>query len=97
MQQKLRVLGARKFNDSVEGKTYNFTKLRIELPVPRNAENEMGCNVVEALYGKADAYEELRRDYKFPCECFVDLEVTSKGMDVLNIEPVKQSQPAKAA
>lgn len=89
MFQQMRVLGIRRFNDSVEGKNYDFTKVRIEIPVPRNAENECGTNVVEAVYGKSSSYEELRAKFKFPCVCSLDVEMTSKGLDVLAIEPVE--------
>ncbi len=97
MQQKMLVLGARRFNDSVDGKTYNFTKLRIAYPVPRNSENECGvaCPPNDALFGKADSYDELIKRFKFPCECLLDLEVTSKGVDVFDIQPFEVLKPAK--
>lgn len=92
MQQKLRVLGARRFKGEVEGTNYDFTKLRIELPVSRKADNETGTSMVEASYGKSDAYDALLEQFKFPCECVVDVEMTSKGMDVFGIEPVKATE-----
>jgi hypothetical protein len=88
MEMKLRVMGVRRFHDEIEGKKYDFTKVRLEMPVPRNAENECGTNVVEATIGKAIEYDALRTKFNFPCDCLVDLEPSSKGYDVLSIKPV---------
>lgn len=87
MEMQIRVLGARQFNDTIEGKAYNFTKLRLEMPVPRNSKTECGTNVVEAIFGEASAYAEVSK-IKFPCMCMVDLENTSRGFDVYSCKAV---------
>lgn len=97
MESKIRVLGARRFNDAVEGKSYNFTKVRLEMPVPRNSENELGTNVVEANYGDASKFVELMAMGKFPMDCLVDLEPSSKGFDVVSIKPAMEAKAIKAA
>lgn len=97
MEMKLRVLGGRRFNDEIEGKRYDFFKLRIEMPVPRTAENEFGTNVVEVNMGKAEMYAEFKAKYACPCEAYVDLEPSSKGFDVVGIRPVEVAKVKAAA
>lgn len=94
MEMKLRVLGGRRFNDSIEGKVYDFTKLRIEMPVPRKSENEWGNNVIEANVGDHKLADHYRAHFTFPGEFFVELEPTSKGFDVIGIRPVEQAKKA---
>ena len=95
MLQKRRIIGVRRFNDQVEGKAYNFTKLRVELPVPRNATNEMGCDVVDVTWGDATNYDKLSH-LKFPLDMEIDLEITSKGTDCFDLK-IPQGQSMKAA
>lgn len=97
MEMKIRVLGARCFNDEVEGKRYNFTKLRLEMPVPRNAQNEFGTNIVEANYGDAVNFDQIKAMGKFPMECLVDLEPSSKGFDVVSLKPAQEAKAVKVA
>lgn len=97
MEMSLRVLGARHFKDTIEGKAHDFTKVRLEVSVPRNSTAEIGTNVVEAGYGDASRFADLKK-LKFPCMCIVDLEPSSKGYDVIgDIRPVKGPEGAKAS
>lgn len=100
MEHQYRVMGVRRFNDEVEGKRYDFTKVRIEMPVPRSAENEVGVNVVEAIIGKSDVYAEYAK-LPFPGLYLVDLELTSRGFEVFSLKPVEGvksiDKPAKVA
>lgn len=91
MEMPLRVMGMRRFKGEIEGTMHDFCKVRLELPVPRKAENEVGANVVEALYGAADRWDELK-GIKFPAVCLVDLEPSSKGYDCLSVKPMPASK-----
>ncbi len=87
------ILGARKFNDEVEGTKYDFTKVRVQMPVPDGAQNEVGFNVVEMAYGTHENFAKLEK-LNFPVEVELDLTATSKGYDFNGFTTL---QPARAA
>jgi len=89
------ILGARKFNDSVEGTDYDFTKVRVMMPVPDGAENEIGFNVTEMQFGDHKNFDKFEK-HTFPLKAKLDLVATSKGYDFVGFEAVA-AQPLKAA
>lgn len=97
MEMKLRVLGAKCFKGEVEGTFYDSTTVRVEMPVPRSKETECGHDVVELKYGKSDRFAELKALHHFPCDCYVDIEPSSKGFDLLSLRPVESAKSVKAA
>ena len=96
MEQRLTVLGVKCFNDQIEGKQYNFTKVVLQLPVSRNSTTQKGFNAVEAMYGDSKNFDTLK-DLPFPCVCIVDAEMTTKGVDVFSVRPETAAKaPVKA-
>lgn len=87
MKQPMRVMGVRRFKGDVEGNHHDFTKLRMEMPVPRNAANEIGAAEVTVNYGTADKFDELK-GLKFPGLFLCDVEMSSKGLDCFSVEPM---------
>lgn len=94
MEQKYRVLGIKGFKGNVEGQSFDSCKVRLELPVPRNAKNEVGCAEKEASFGDFSNFEK-HRGIKFPCDCMVDVEMNSRGIEVFSLHPILEK--AKAA
>jgi hypothetical protein len=88
MEQKIRVLGVKGFKGEVEGKRYDSCKVRLEMPVPSRSETEVGNNVVEASYGDFAQFEHLRK-LKWPAMCVCEVEMTTRGVEVLSIRPVE--------
>jgi hypothetical protein len=87
MEQQFRVLGIKGFKGEVEGQHYDSCKVRLEMPVSRNSKNEVGMDVKEAAFGDYSNFEKLR-EIKFPCVCIVDVEMTTRGLDVFALRPV---------
>lgn len=94
MEQKVLINNFRRFNDDVEGKRYNFTKVSMQMPISSKNENSFGVDSVEANIGDStvfDKYVSMRG--KLPAYAMVDLEVTTKGIDVLSLTFI--TAPAK--
>lgn len=78
MKMTMTVLGARRFNDTVEGQAYDFTKLRVQMPVPDESGNEVGYTSTDIPFGTSKNFDQLK-GLKFPAEYELDIEMTSKG------------------
>lgn len=84
--QKINVLGMRRFNDAVEGKTYNFTKVSLQMPISSRNDNAMGCDAVECVFGDASMFEKFSNmKGKLPALADVELEMTTKGYEILSL------------
>lgn len=81
-KQRMRVLGGKVFNDTVEGKKYDHTKLRVEMPVKKGSEFEFGNAEVEMQWGDHTNADKCKT--WFPCECELTLTATSKGFEVID-------------
>lgn len=91
------ILGARRFNDTVEGTKHDFTKVRVSMPVPDGNRNEVGFNSVEMVFGTHENFMRFE-NLIFPCEAEIELMATTKGYEFLNFKPNQANlQPAKAA
>ncbi|GAB1393792.1 hypothetical protein MASR1M60_19560 [Rhodocyclaceae bacterium] len=93
MKQTMRVLGCKRGKGVYEGTPYDYTRLRVEVPVPRNSENESGCACEDVTVGKHADYETWNR-YTFPGEFIVDAEISSRGLAIYSIEPVAKAVKA---
>lgn len=85
------ILGARKFNDTVEGTKYDFTKVRVMLPVPDGAENEVGYNVTEMQFGDHTNFAKFEK-LTFPAKVKLDLSATSKGYEFHGFQELPAAQ-----
>jgi len=85
--QRLVVLGARHFNDSIEGQKHDFTKLRVQMDVPDASKTEVGKNVTEMLWGDHENFIKVKH-LPFPVEMELSLNATTKGFEVLDCKPI---------
>ncbi|MCB5186136.1 hypothetical protein LG201_13055 [Methylobacillus gramineus] len=76
---KATVLGARHFNDVVDGTKHDFTKIHIVMPVSTNSGAEVGFNAQTVNFGTAAEFEKIKA-LPFPVEAELDLEMTTKGI-----------------
>lgn len=98
VKAEVTVVGARMFNDSVEGQTYDFTKIRVMMPVPDAADNQCGFDVIDMPFGSHKEFDKLK-DLNYPVKAELDLVATSKGYECQGFKPlvaqVKQAQAAQ--
>jgi hypothetical protein len=88
-----RVLGMTRFNDTIEGKAYDQTKLKVEMAMSERNGNQSGCDAVDMVYGTSKHFEELQRaGAKFPCMCELEVNPTTKGFEVEYCKPVTVQQ-----
>jgi hypothetical protein len=96
MQGNLTVLGVKQFKGTVEGLSFDHTKLLVSLPFPRaRAESNLGFDVIEVPYGKSENFEAFVGK-KFPLQIDADYEVTTKGLEVFELKIIPSPAiPAK--
>lgn len=95
IQQRMTVLGARHFNDSVEGQKHDFTKLRVQLDVPESSKYEVGKNVSEMVWGDHENFAKIKH-LPFPVEMELTMNATTKGFEVLDCKPIAAVQGSAA-
>ena len=82
MQGQLTVVGAKQFNDTVEGVKYNHTKLLVLLPFPRSRiESNCGNDVAQAPFGTFENYAQFK-NAKYPLVIDAEYEVTTRGIEI---------------
>lgn len=85
MEMQLVVLGAKVFNDSVEGNKYDTTKLLVQLPqkkVNSDTQKTVGYDAVDIPFGTSEEFIKAnlaRHENDFPMMCELDIEMTTKG------------------
>jgi hypothetical protein len=98
MKMQVRVLGVTRFNDLIEGKKYDQTKLKVEMAMSERSGNSMGSDAIDMVYGTSANFEVLQKSgAKFPCMCDLEVNPTTKGFEVEFCKPVIQGAQAKAA
>ncbi|MFL9611418.1 hypothetical protein ACW4YW_04700 [Methylobacillus pratensis] len=95
-KSKVTVLGARFFNDVVEGTKHDFTKIHVVMPVSTSAGSEVGFNAQTITFGTAANFEKLKQ-LPYPVEAELDLEMTTKGIVCQGFKLVGKSELKTAA
>ena len=88
LKQKMQVLGVKPFKGTIEGTSYDQTKLLVALPFPSNSKS-FGMDIVAMVYGDSAVGEKLGHLHKFPGEYELEIEATTKGYEVLGFSVVK--------
>lgn len=90
MLQQMTVLGAKSFNDTVEGTKYDTTKLLMMLPQPHvDSENRKtkGYDCLDVVFGtSANFTKHNMQDIDFPIIAEIDLQPTTKGFEILSFK-----------
>lgn len=96
MEMLFKVVGAKSFNDSVDGVKYNTTTLQVmmkEKQVSSEVRNVSGYNVVPMTFGLSDEFTKNKLgDLKYPIDAMLEVEPTTKGFICTGF---KLNQPAK--
>lgn len=100
MEMEFTVLGAKSFNDSVEGVKYNSTKLFVMLPekvVSSDSRNVVGFNAITLEFGLSDEFVNHKMaSLKYPLKVVLDVEPSTKGFTVHGFKPVHAAQLSAA-
>lgn len=93
MKAQMQVLGAKFFNDTMEGQKHDFTKLFVAMPVSEQESGtygSVGQNVVEMKFGKSDEFQKLKH-LPFPLQAELSLKLTTKGYEVVGFKALAAS------
>jgi hypothetical protein len=81
---KAQILGAKGFKGTVEGQAFDSTKLYVVMETSDRAGTEVGFNASPLPWGKQENFERIKA-WKFPFEAELVVQVTTKGMEVVDM------------
>lgn len=87
MKMQFLVLGARMFNDTVDGQKHDFTKLAVVMDFPDSNKNAVGQNSVELNWGTHENFHSIK-DLQYPCQFELDVNPTTKGLELVSAKPL---------
>lgn len=95
MQTQITIIGVKKFKGLVDGQEYDHTKIIYAVPFPRSrSEVNIGLDALEAPYGTSENFKQFV-GRRFPFNAVADVEMTTKGMDILDVQ-LPKIEPPKA-
>ncbi len=88
------VLGARSFNDTIEGQKHDFTKLSVVMENPERG-TTAGWGAVEIQWGDHSNLDKVKHFSidQWPMKMELDIKLTTKGYEVTGVKPLS-SAPA---
>ena len=89
---QVKVLGMRKFNDEIEGKSYNFTKVFVETDLDDSSGNAIGFASSEYPIGDASEFEKYKHlPYPFMADATIEIVTNGKiqKQRMTNLRPLK--------
>lgn len=92
-KMQLQVLGAKVGKGDFEGTKYDYTKVRVVMPVSDRSGNEVGFDSSDMVFGTSENYDQFK-GLKYPLMCDVDILMTTKGFEIVGCKPVQNSRPA---
>lgn len=101
MEQQFKVVGAKTFNDSVDGQRYDNTKLRVELKekeVLSDTRSVVGFNTIDMDFGTSENFiKHGLAKLAYPVMALLEVEFTTKGLVCSGFKVMQQSKaPAQA-
>jgi hypothetical protein len=95
MKQVFKVLGGKAFKGTIDGQTFDSTKLFVLMPVSDRAGTEVGYNSAPLPFGLASNFDQIK-GLPFPCDLELEVAVTTKGFEVVSIGKVLPASKAAA-
>jgi hypothetical protein len=89
---RAKVLGMKMFNDSLEGKTYDFTKLFVESELDESRGVAKGFTAVEYDFGSSQEFHKMKHlSFPFSADLTIELVTTGKTSKqrILSMKPVQ--------
>ncbi len=97
---RMKVMGAKFFNDVVEGTKYDNTKVFVETPMNEQGGNAVGFAAAEYQWGTSENFQKIK-SLPFPFEADCVLEMTTNGKQtktiLISITPVARAASPVAA
>lgn len=93
-----KVCGMKMFNDTMEGKTYDFTKLFIESNLDESKGVAKGFATVEYEFGTSEEFHKMKHlTFPFVADMVIELVTTGKAQKqrIIKMTPVKVDLPVQ--
>jgi len=90
-----KIMGAKKFNDTIDGQHHDFTKLFIETELDESRDNAVGFAHSEYNFGTSAEYDKLKHlPFPFLADLTIELSTTGKRETkrVIALKPVQSAQ-----
>ena len=92
IKQKFTVLGAKAFNGSIEGKSFDSTTRFVVMPVSETKGMSVGQNAVPMRFGKSEEFDKLK-SLPFPLLAELGIRLTASGYEVASFQALPQAKP----
>lgn len=90
---EFQILGVKGNKGVYEGTPYDYTKLRVVMDVSEKNGTEFGFDVQEMKVGAAEELAKYK-DLPFPILAELEIELTTKGPEILAFRPKTQAKVA---
>ncbi|AOZ49036.1 hypothetical protein [Chromobacterium vaccinii] len=91
-QTQMKVIGAKRFKDTVDGTLYDNTKLFVEVPLNDQNGNAVGTAAQEMAWGDSANFEKIK-NLPFPFLAMCELEMVTNGKTsktvIVGVTPAK--------
>ena len=91
---QVKVLGAKKFNDTIDGQHHDFTKVFIEMPLDDKTGNAKGFAAQEMNWGDSNEFSKISH-LPFPFVADVTVELVTSGRSqrqrIVDLKPVARA------
>lgn len=87
VKMQAQILGAKGFKGTVEGQSFDSTKLYVVMETSDRAGTEVGFNATPLPWGKQENFEKIK-SLKFPFQADLVVNVTTKGMEVVEMRQI---------
>lgn len=95
MKARLTVMGAKFFNDTVDGQKYDNTKVFIQTPMNEQTGTAVGFAAAEYQWGTSDNYAKIKGlSYPFEADCVIEMVTNGKVQKpvLVSVTPVAAVQ-----
>lgn len=94
MKGIFQVLGAKGFKGTIDGQSFDSTKLYVVMEVSERNGTEVGQNASALPFGKEEEFQKLKH-LPFPLQAELAISMTTKGPEVVSFRALKtDSKPA---
>lgn len=99
-EAQVKVLGAKWFNDVIEGQQHDFTTLYIEVPLDESKGTAKGYATQEYKWGSSGEFQKIKH-LPFPFHAVAKIEIVTSGRQqkqrVVELKPVERAKAGAAA
>ena len=90
MQIQGQIMGVKRFNGQIDGKTFDYCRVIVATPLDASQGNALGSSANEYEYGASANFEQFK-GYQFPMEAVLTVEIVTNGktqkLKIIGLQP----------